>query len=113
MPGNRGARGWDGADSCLMDAIEAAHAVVVNGAPAPYRASLRYAERPVEWPVDMFVHTDATWHAYVEREVRTLRSPLLWMCADGLLLFDTDGLGARIAAEALRLTTAGPPPLSA
>src|SRR5690606_1722888 len=52
------------------------------GTPAPYRASLRYAG----WPVEMFVHTEATWHAYVEQELRKRRSPLLWMCADGLML---------------------------
>ncbi|MEU1406805.1 nucleotidyltransferase domain-containing protein [Streptomyces sp. NPDC005728] len=83
--------------------------VLLHGAPAPYRASLQYAS----WPVEMFVHTEATWHAYVERERRKRRSPLLWMCADGLLLFDTDGLGARLAAEARKLTTAGPPPVPA
>lgn len=124
-----------------MDAIEAAHAVVdehhpdaltaflggsvvtgrrtamsdldsvvlLHGAPAPYRASLRSDD----WPVEMFVHTEATWYAYVEREVRKRRSPLLWMCADGELLFDTDGVGARIAADARKLTAAGPPMLSA
>ncbi|MFJ2555494.1 MULTISPECIES: nucleotidyltransferase domain-containing protein [unclassified Streptomyces] len=83
--------------------------VLLHGAPAPYRASVQYAD----WPVEMFVHTEATWHAYVERELRRRRSPLLWMCADGLLLFDTDGLGARIAAEARRLTASGPSPESA
>ncbi|MFE2939278.1 nucleotidyltransferase domain-containing protein [Streptomyces sp. NPDC059255] len=83
--------------------------VLLHGAPAPYRASVQYAD----WPVEMFVHTEATWHAYVERELRRRRSPLLWMCADGLLLFDTDGLGARIAAEARRLTASGPAPESA
>ncbi|MCI4142239.1 nucleotidyltransferase domain-containing protein [Streptomyces sp. MMS20-AI2-20] len=83
--------------------------VLLHGAPAPYRASLQYSG----WPVEMFVHTEATWHAYVERELRKRRSPLLWMCADGLLLFDTDGLGARLAAQARKLTAAGPPPVSA
>jgi hypothetical protein len=83
--------------------------VLLHGAPVPYRASLQHAN----WPVEMFVHTEATWHAYVERELRKRRSPLLWMCADGLLLFDTDGLGARLAAEARKLTAAGPPPVSA
>jgi hypothetical protein len=83
--------------------------VVLHGTPAPYRESLRHAE----WPVEMFVHTEETWQTYVERELHTRRSPLLWMCADGLLLLDTDGLGARIAAEARKLTAAGPPPLSA
>ena len=83
--------------------------VLLHGSPAPYRASLRSGE----WPVEMFVHTEATWHAYVEREVRKRRSPLLWMCADGLLLFDTDGVGAQLAAEARKLTAAGPPAVSA
>ncbi|WKX19709.1 MULTISPECIES: nucleotidyltransferase domain-containing protein [unclassified Streptomyces] len=81
--------------------------VLLHGAPAPYRESLQYAD----WPVEMFVHTEATWHAYIERELPTRRSPLLWMCADGLLLFDTDGLGARLAAHARALVAAGPPPV--
>lgn len=83
--------------------------VLLHGAPAPYRASLWNND----WPVELFVHTEATWHAYVEREVRKRRSPLLWMCADGLLLFDTDGVGARLAAEAQELAAAGPPMASA
>ncbi|GGW95072.1 nucleotidyltransferase domain-containing protein [Streptomyces noursei] len=83
--------------------------VLLHGAPAPYRASIRHAD----WPVELFVHTEASWYAYVKREVRKRRSPLLWMCADGLLLFDTDGVGARLAAEAGKLTVAGPPVVSA
>lgn len=81
--------------------------VLLHGAPAPYRASFEYAD----WPVEMFVHTEATWHSYVERELPSRHSPLLWMCADGLLLFDADGLGARIAAAAQRFVAAGPPPV--
>lgn len=61
--------------------------MILHGSPAPYRASFRSGE----WLVEMFVHTEATWHSYVDREVRKRRSPLLWMCSDGLLLFDTDG----------------------
>ncbi|MET9144091.1 nucleotidyltransferase domain-containing protein [Streptomyces sp. NPDC004042] len=83
--------------------------VLLHGAPAPYRVSLRYAD----WPVEMFVHTEATWHAYIERELPTRRSPLLWMCADGLLLFDGDGVGARLAEHARKLVAAGPPPVPA
>ncbi|MEU1172061.1 nucleotidyltransferase domain-containing protein [Streptomyces microflavus] len=83
--------------------------VLLHGSPAPYRASLRSGE----WPVEMFVHTEATWHAYTQREVRKRRSPLLWMCADGILLFDKDGVGTRLAAEARKLTVAGPPTVSA
>lgn len=83
--------------------------VLLRGAPDPYRASFRHDD----WPVELFVHTEETWYAYVEREIRKRRSPLLWMCADGLLLFDTDGVGARLNDEAQRLAAAGPPPVSA
>lgn len=83
--------------------------VLLCGSPAPYRASLRSGE----WPVEMFVHTEATWHAYIQREVRKRRSPLLSMCADGILLFDKDGVGTHLAAEARKLTAAGPPAASA
>lgn len=61
--------------------------VILRGSPAPYRASFRSGE----WLVEMFVHTEATWHSYVDREVRKRRSPLLWMCSDGILLLDKDG----------------------
>ncbi len=83
--------------------------VLLHGAPAPYRASFRHGD----WPVELFVHTEATWHGYVEREVSKRRSPLLFMCADGVLLCDTDGCGARLAAEAQRLVAAGPSAASA
>ncbi|MGW9031824.1 nucleotidyltransferase domain-containing protein [Streptomyces sp. NPDC055722] len=79
--------------------------VLLHGAPAPYRESLLHGE----WPVELFVHTEETWHAFVKREVVKRRSPLLWMCADGLLLFDRDGVGERLAAEARKLAAAGPP----
>ncbi|MBT2425153.1 nucleotidyltransferase domain-containing protein [Streptomyces sp. ISL-112] len=83
--------------------------VILRGSPAPYRASFRSGE----WLVEMFVHTEATWHSYVDREVRKRRSPLLWMCSDGILLLDKDGTGAHLAAEARKLTAAGPPAASA
>ncbi|MFG3363479.1 nucleotidyltransferase domain-containing protein [Streptomyces sp. NPDC048156] len=79
--------------------------VLLHGAPAPYRESLQHGE----WPVELFVHTEETWHAFVGREALKRRSPLLWMCADGLLLFDRDGTGERLAAEARKLAAAGPP----
>lgn len=75
--------------------------VLLHGAPAPYRASFRHDD----WPVELFVHTEATWYAYVEREVRKRRSPLLWMCAAGLLLFDTDGLPTSPAMPQAQRTT--------
>ncbi|MFD7707887.1 nucleotidyltransferase domain-containing protein [Streptomyces sp. NPDC059786] len=80
--------------------------VLLHGAPAPYRTSLRYQD----WPVELFVHTEESWHTFVRQEVRKRRSALLWMCADGLLLFDADGVGARLAAASRELAMAGPPP---
>ncbi|MEU9396433.1 nucleotidyltransferase domain-containing protein [Streptomyces sp. NPDC048324] len=79
--------------------------VLLHGAPAPYRESFQHGD----WPVELFVHTEETWHTFVEREVLKRRSPLLWMCADGLLLFDRDGAGERLTAEARKLAAAGPP----
>ncbi|MGW3646195.1 nucleotidyltransferase domain-containing protein [Streptomyces sp. NPDC000878] len=79
--------------------------VLLHGAPAPYRESIQHGD----WPVELFVHTEETWHTFVEREVRKRRSPLLWMCVDGLLLLDRDGAGERLAAEARKRAAAGPP----
>lgn len=80
--------------------------ILMDGEPAPYRLSVHRHG----WPAELFVHTEESWHAFVEREVPTRSSPLMWMCADGALLFDTDGVGARIKAHAESLVAAGPPP---
>lgn len=82
--------------------------VLLHGVPAPYRESFR----GWGWPVEMFVHTESSWEAYVGREVGQGRSPLLFMCAEGELLFDVDGVGARIGARARELVDAGPPDVS-
>jgi hypothetical protein len=79
--------------------------VVLHGAPAPYRLNVHRHG----WPAELLVHSEETWHAFVEREIRNLSSPLMWMCADGVLLFDNDGVGARISAHAKSLVAAGPP----
>ncbi|MFF3645314.1 nucleotidyltransferase domain-containing protein [Streptomyces sp. NPDC002564] len=82
--------------------------VLLAGPPAPYRESLRFGN----WPVELFVHTEDSWHGFVTPEVVQRNSPLLWMCADGALLLDADGTGARIAETAKRLVAAGPPPVT-
>ncbi|MGW2082211.1 nucleotidyltransferase domain-containing protein [Streptomyces sp. NPDC001939] len=64
------------------------------------------------WPVELFVQTDSVWHSFADQETANRRSPLLAMCADGMLLVDTDGLGASLQAEARTRWAAGPPPLS-
>ncbi|MEU7328222.1 nucleotidyltransferase domain-containing protein [Streptomyces parvus] len=82
--------------------------VLLERPPAPYRESLRYGD----WPVELFVHTEDSWHSFVTPEIAQRNSALLWMCADGALLLDADGTGARIAETAKRLAVAGPPPVT-
>ncbi|OAH10264.1 nucleotidyltransferase domain-containing protein [Streptomyces jeddahensis] len=82
--------------------------VLDGGAPAPYRSSFVEAG----WPVEMFVHTEETWCEFVERETANRRSPLLFMCAQGRLVLDRDGRGARLAEEAGERVAAGPPPVA-
>ncbi|MBO0510406.1 nucleotidyltransferase domain-containing protein [Streptomyces beijiangensis] len=76
-----------------------------DGDPDVYRESFWYGP----WPVELFSHTEARWRGFVDREIPLRRSPLLFMCAEGELLFDRDGGGALLAAEAARLVAAGPP----
>ena len=82
--------------------------VVIGDYPdAPFRASLTYAA----WPVEVFVHTEATIHGFWARE--RLRPALAMMCARGLVVMDEDGSAARMQAEARAHLDAGPPALPA
>lgn len=63
--------------------------------------------------MELFVQTEADWRRFAERETAARSSPLLAMCAEGMLLTDTDGLGAVLQAEARARLAAGPPPASA
>ncbi|WP_406834866.1 nucleotidyltransferase domain-containing protein [Streptomyces sp. AHU1] len=83
--------------------------VLLAGPPAPFRESLMHEG----WPVELFVQTEADWRLFVERETAARRSPLLAMCAEGVLLTDADGLGAALQAESRERLAAGPPPASA
>ncbi|WP_407548911.1 nucleotidyltransferase domain-containing protein [Streptomyces sp. Pv4-95] len=82
--------------------------VVLEGEPAPSRHSFRHAG----WPVELFAHTERSWRAFIERETAARRSPLLWMCAAGVLLLDRDGVGELLAGEARTRAAAGPPPVT-
>ncbi|MET9896779.1 nucleotidyltransferase domain-containing protein [Streptomyces sp. NPDC006465] len=82
--------------------------VLLDGPPAPSRESLVHRG----WPVELFVQTEAVWHSFADRETAKRRSPLLSMCAGGMLLVDRDGLGASLQDEARQRWAAGPPPLS-
>ncbi|MFI9772953.1 nucleotidyltransferase domain-containing protein [Streptomyces sp. NPDC052415] len=79
--------------------------MVLDGPPAPSRESLVYRG----WPVELFVHTEAAWLHFADRETANRRSPLLAMCPDDMLPADTDGLGALLQDEARKRWAAGPP----
>ncbi|MGW2491758.1 nucleotidyltransferase domain-containing protein [Streptomyces sp. NPDC001606] len=83
--------------------------VLLAGPPAPFRESLVHRG----WPVELFVQTEADWRAFAERETAGRSSPLLHMCAHGMLLADADGLGAALRTEARERLAAGPPPVPA
>jgi hypothetical protein len=82
--------------------------VLMDGPPAPGRRTLVHRG----WPTELFLQTEAVWRDFADKETAKRSSPLLSMCAEGVLLFDEDGLGASLQAEARRRWAAGPPPLS-
>ncbi|MGW6024184.1 nucleotidyltransferase domain-containing protein [Streptomyces sp. NPDC055099] len=79
--------------------------VMVTGEREPSRTNLRFGA----WPVELFVHTEASWWWFVRREIPRGWSSLLSMCADGVVIVDRDGTGARLQDQARELLAAGPP----
>jgi hypothetical protein len=78
--------------------------VLLPGPPAPMRRTERVDGQLVEF----FVHTEDSFHAFVERERVQRRSPLLHMVAHGRIVGDRDGLAARMQEAARALWNAGP-----
>ncbi|MFI6091181.1 nucleotidyltransferase domain-containing protein [Streptomyces sp. NPDC051218] len=83
--------------------------VVLAGEREPSRSSLRFGA----WPAEVYVHSEASWWWFVRREIPRRSSPLLSMCADGVVIVDRDGTGARLRHSARELMAAGPPEVSA
>jgi hypothetical protein len=82
---------------------------ILGGRPAPYRESLIWRN----WPVEIFAHrTDTIGHWFAKDTARR-RPSLARMCADGVILADTDGSGQAVREQALAVLAAGPPPLEA
>ncbi|GLZ36816.1 nucleotidyltransferase domain-containing protein [Actinokineospora sp. NBRC 105648] len=81
--------------------------VVIHAGPA-HRDTIRHGSQLVE----VFAHSRASLWEFVDRETELRRSPLLHMCATGVLVRDRDAVGAGIQAQAVRRFAAGPPPLS-
>ncbi|MEV5558988.1 cupin domain-containing protein [Nonomuraea wenchangensis] len=77
--------------------------VVLDGLPRPYRESLRWRG----WPVELFVNSETSLRAYLDRDFDRRQPSLARMCAEGAVLTDRTGgrasdlqtaLGERLAA---------------
>ncbi|PKL74494.1 MAG: nucleotidyltransferase domain-containing protein [Candidatus Melainabacteria bacterium HGW-Melainabacteria-1] len=76
---------------------------------APYRRSLMRGG----WPVELFVHTQASLRRFFASDIQHGTPSLPQMCAEGLIVCQSDGQADVIKAEAQALLKAGPEPLSA
>src|SRR5687767_2827008 len=56
--------------------------VVLDGLPRPYRESLRWRA----WPVELFVHSETSLHAYLDKDFERRQPSLARMCAEGAVL---------------------------
>jgi predicted nucleotidyltransferase len=82
--------------------------VLIEGPPAPYRDSRRYAS----WPVELFVHSERSLQDYVSREVTERRPALPRLVGESVVLVDRDGSGFRWQQHCLDLLHAGPAALT-
>ncbi len=64
------------------------------------------------WPVEIFVHTPASYLHAFDRDIQRHWPLFLTLCAGGRVLIDSDGLARAVQEEARRLLAAGPAPLS-
>ncbi len=81
--------------------------VLIDGPPAPYRESLFWRG----WPVELFVQEAGMIGAWFAKDAARRRPTLARMCAEGVVLADTDGTGAAVAEQARAVLAAGPPAL--
>lgn len=80
--------------------------VLLAGPPAPMRSTADVQGQLVEF----FVHTEQSLIEFIDRERRLRRSPLLHMCAHGLIISDHDQRLARLQDLARERWSAGPAP---
>ena len=69
--------------------------VVLEGPPAPYRET----RRAYGWLVELFVQTPSSLRHYWAKETQALRSPMLRMCADGVVLVSVDAFAEDVQTE--------------
>ena len=79
--------------------------VVLDGLDRPYRENLRWRE----WPIELFVHSETSLTAYIERDFAARRPTLARICSEGAVLTDrTGGRASDLQAELGERVTAGP-----
>jgi hypothetical protein len=84
--------------------------VIITHAPGtPFRAS--YHE--CGWPIEAFIHSPASCRYYQGSDAQRRSPAMPMMCAEGVLLRDDDGEGARLKEEARAILARGPAPFSA
>jgi hypothetical protein len=76
---------------------------------APYRETFHAHG----WPIEAFVYTPATYQRWFAQDRQRRRPSLPTMCANAVVLKDTDGLAALVREQARDLLEAGPEPLTA
>jgi hypothetical protein len=75
---------------------------------APYRETFH----AFGWPIEAFVYTSDTYQSWFDKDRQRRQPSLPAMCANGVVLKDSDGLAAQVQEEARALLAAGPEPLT-
>lgn len=81
--------------------------VLLAEPPAPYRDTRRF-ER---WPVELFVHTEASLAHYRDLDAARRQPTMMRLVGESLVLIDRDGSGGRLRTDCLKEVAAGPGPL--
>jgi hypothetical protein len=82
--------------------------ILCTRADAPFRESLRFEGLPVE----VFVHTVASYQAYAAADCQSGNPTLPAICAEGVVVSDSGGCAAKLQSAARNLLKQGPPPLT-
>lgn len=78
--------------------------VLLTGPPAPFRDTRRFEA----WPVELFVHTDASLAHYRAQDLVRRQPTLMRLVGESVVLLDRDGAGVRLQEDCLRQLAAGP-----
>ncbi len=82
--------------------------IVTSREGTPYRESFY----EFGWPIEAFVHSSTSYQEFFLSDIKRRHPSLPTMCAEGIILRNTNGLGQSITEEAQMLLRQGPEPLS-